>query len=31
MSDNNIKNKILTTFPQLKPIKEGAEVKVNYH
>ena len=26
---NNIKNKILTTFPQLKPIKDGTKVKIN--
>jgi len=29
MSNNNIKNKVLTTFPQLKPIKDGAKVKIN--
>ena len=29
MSKNNIKNKILTNFPQLKPIKDGTKVKIN--
>ena len=26
---NNIKNKVLTTFPQIKPIKDGTKVKIN--
>ena len=27
--NNNTKNKILTTFPQLKHIKDGMKVKIN--
>lgn len=27
--NNNTKNKILTTFTQLKPIKDGIKVKIN--